>query len=101
MSVSQEGIRKALASMCAAVPLIGSMEKEGKLQIGKALLRHCQSDEHVATVIQTFLETVLEWRNPVAELVRIAEATKQPEPAKPVRVIPYDPLGIQGTKVIQ
>ena len=81
MSASKQAVRVELARIWGSVPLLAALNAEGKREIGLALLRHCQSDAHVAAVVEAFLETVLEWRNPIAELVRIAKATRTTERA--------------------
>jgi hypothetical protein len=81
MSTSNQAVKEELARLFAAIPLLNALKPEGKKEIGLALLRHCQSDAHVRLVVQTFLETVQEWRNPIAELVRIAKATRTMERA--------------------
>lgn len=76
MSASKQAVRVELSRIWGSVPLLAALNADGKREIGLALLRHCQSDAHVAAVVETFLETVLEWRNPIAELVRIAHDTE-------------------------
>ena len=83
MSVNSRHVRAECARFFAAIPLLLSLDLDGKKVIAETLERHCQSDEHVTRVLQTFAETVADWRNPVAELVSIAHATRtaaQPPP---------------------
>ncbi len=72
MNATKEHVKSECNRMFAAIPLIASIDKRGKEAIVDALLRHCQNNEHVTLVLQKFSENVTDWRNPVAELVRIA-----------------------------
>lgn len=72
MGATTKTIRESLERLCAGVPLIGAMSAAGKAEIGGALRRNCRSDEHVRSVVQAFLETVSDWRNPIAEVSRLA-----------------------------
>jgi hypothetical protein len=65
-------VRDACGKVFASIPLLDAMDKAGKGEIVDALVRHCRSNEHVSLVLRTFQETVFEWKNPIAELVRIA-----------------------------
>jgi hypothetical protein len=61
----------------AAVPMIEPKTDEGKREVAEALLRNCQSNEHVTQVISAFLENTLDCQNIVAELVRLARITQK------------------------
>lgn len=79
--ISETEAKRELVELFNAIPLLNALPKDGKISIARAMMRHAQSGEHLKQIVQVFLETVLEWRNPIAELVRIAEATKHVERA--------------------
>src|SRR4051794_3759271 len=68
---------RRLSSLPLLLPADPRAAEAAAKEIMRALLRHCQSDEHVSDVITTFLEDQRDWRNPVAELVQIARTTQR------------------------
>lgn len=81
MNPTNDHVIETCDRIFAAIPLIDSMTIAGKMEIVDALVRNCQNDQHVDTVLRTFQETVLEWKNPIAELVKIAKETATPDRA--------------------
>ena len=53
MSASKQAVRVELSRIWGSVPLLAALNADGKREIGLALLRHCQSDAHVAAVVET------------------------------------------------
>jgi hypothetical protein len=72
-------IKRALTRLVSVMPILDALSDVGKTEIIHALERHCQDDEHVSLVVQTFQDSITQWFNPIAELVKIAKATAKPE----------------------
>jgi hypothetical protein len=69
---------RAQCKRLSAAPMIEPRTIEGKREWIDALLRNCQSDEHVTTTMTAFLETVTNYQNPIAEICRVARAMQRP-----------------------
>lgn len=90
MSATESHI-KTQCQRLGSVPMIEPKTKEGKREWMEVLLRNCQSDEHVTAVMTAFLENVADYRNPIAEIAKIAKSTW--EFAKPPAGCDYCAIG--------
>ena len=81
MSTNHQYVKIECRKVFSTIPLLNAMPKEGKDEVISALERNCQDDLHVALVLRMFQENVLEWHNPIAELVKIARETAKAEKA--------------------
>ncbi len=66
---------KAECKRLGSVPMVEPKTVEGKQEWVDVLFRNCQSDKHVTHVMTTFLETVSDYQNPIAEITKIAKST--------------------------
>jgi hypothetical protein len=57
--------------------------EDGKRAVVDALMRHCQSNEHVTQVLLQFLETSRDCKNLIAEVVEIARQTYRDDQPPP------------------
>lgn len=80
MSATEKHVKTECKRLAAAV-MIEPKSAEGKREVVDALLRNCQSDEHVTSVMTAFLEGSRECQNLIAELVSIARRTQTTDQA--------------------
>lgn len=68
----------------AAIPLLSSLPADGIRSIIDCLIEHCVNEDHVQRALKQFTQKTTDWKNPIAELVSIANATRD---------LPRAPLG--------
>jgi hypothetical protein len=81
MKPTEEHVISECSRVFSAIPVIDSMNDLGRREIFTALMRRCESNDHVTEVLGRFQEEARDWVNPIAELVFIARATTKPERA--------------------
>jgi hypothetical protein len=82
MKPTEEHVISECSRVFSAIPVIDSMNDAGRREIANALMRRCQSNDHVTEVLGRFQEEARDWVNPIAELVFIARETAKPERAQ-------------------